>query len=202
MIFVVGVLVFLSCEMSFGQTSPNIRVSNTSKKDGRGHYKWTVYIDASPADLAKIDSVEYYLHPAFDNPNRKVTEPRTGPRAFSTSDVAFRPARIQVNVNSRWGRQSFDYELRLRSSFGSMWYVVVGYYGRNEMTKAQDLARAYQGRGFKASAVDTNSGDFPNFDRGAWMVVLGPGTRTQAQSLLRRVPTLAGRPYIQQAVKE
>lgn len=185
-----------------GSPSPpqNIRFSNTSSLVGKGQYKWTIYLDADQSVLDQIKSVEYLLHPAFDDPDRDISEPRKGPRAFNTSGTAFRPVKIGIAIHYKnGGERNFEYTLRLRSSFANLWYVVVGYYGWNQRTKAQEIAKAYQDKGFNARAVDTNSGDFPNFDRGAWMVVVGPGTRTQAQALLKKIPVLAGKPYIQQA---
>jgi len=198
---VIGLLVFLSCELSLAQ---NIRVSNTSTKIGNGRYNWTIFIDASQADLEKIDFVQYYLYPIFDNPNRKVDKPRSGPRAFSTSDVAFRPANVQVIVNFRDQKEtrSFNYTLRLRSSFAKSWYVVFGSFDLNDGGKAEELASRYQAQGFKAYRVDTDSGDFPNFDRGSWTVVLGPGTLTEMRNQLRKVPKLSDtRPYLRQSAK-
>ena len=180
----------------------NLRLSNTSTRTGK-QYKWTLYVDADKSILEKIDYVEYQLHPAFDIPDRKVDGPRVGPRAFGTSDIALRPTEITTVIHYRNGdRQYLDYTLRLRSSFTNLWYVVVGYFGGNQWDRAESLARNYQEKGFKtARAVDTNSGDFPNFDRGVVMVVIGPSTQSEARTLLKKVPTLGGKPYIQQAAK-
>src|SRR6266852_378393 len=128
---VVGLLVFLSGDLSLAQ---NIRVSNTSTNRGNGRYTWTIFIDASQADLDKIDFVQYYLYPIFDHPNRKVDKPRSGPHAFYTSDDAFRPANVQVIVFFRGQKEnrSFNYTLRLRSSFAKSWYVVLGSFNLND----------------------------------------------------------------------
>jgi hypothetical protein len=202
-------LLVLACSnLHFGQvqqqsvpTPPqNIRFSNTSSLVGKGQYKWTIYLDADQSVLDQIKSVEYLLHPSFDNPDREVTDPRKGPRAFSTSGTALRPAKIGIAIHYKnGGVRTFEYTLRLRSSFSNLWYVVVGYYGWNQKSKAQEIAKAYQAQSFNARAIDTNSGDFPNFDRGVWMVVIGPYTRSQAQASLKKIPVLAGKLYIQQA---
>lgn len=179
----------------------SLRLSNTSTRSGK-QYKWTLYVDADKSTLEKISYVEYQLHPAFDLPDRRVDGPRVGPRAFSTSDIALRPTEITTVIHYRNGdKQYLDYTLRLRSSFTNTWYVVVGYFGAKELDQAQSLANGYQQKGFKAAAVDTNSGEFPNFDRGVVMVVIGPSSKVQANSLLKKIPVLGGKPYIQQAVK-
>jgi len=197
----IGLLILVSCGVSVGQ---NIRVSNTSASIGKGRYRWTIFIDGSPADLNQIDFVEYYLYPIFDNPNRKIYQPRSGPRAFSTSDIAFRPAPVQVVINFRGqrGKISFDYTLRLRSDFSKSWYVILASFNLSEGGKAEDLATRYQAQGFKAYRVDTTSGDFPNFDRALWAVVLGPGTLAEMRNQLRRVPKLSdATPYVRQSAK-
>jgi len=117
-------------------------------------------------------------------------------------DIALRPTEITTVIHYRNGdKQYLDYTLRLRSAFTNTWYVVVGYFGATQWDQAQSLAKAYQQKGFKAAAVDTNSGEFPNFDRGVVMVVIGPGSKVQANSLLKKIPVLGGKPYIQQAAK-
>lgn len=193
-----GFLLFVCCHSSPGQ---NLRLSNTSTDIGKGRYKWTLFVDADSSVLSRISFVEYELHPAFDIPDRKVNRPRVGPRAFSISDIAFRPSKIRVTINFEGGKSiRLDYTLRLRSSasFARSWYAVLG--SDSQQDKAQALLNTYKGRGVSAYLIDTNSGDFPNFDRGLWMVVLGPTTQTEALSLLKKNPSLGGsKSYVKQA---
>jgi hypothetical protein len=195
-----GFLLLVCCHLSLGQ---NVRLSNTSMDVGKGRYKWTLFVDADDSVLSSIQYVVYNLHPAFDKPERKVDRPRVGPRAFSTSDIAFRPSKMYALIYFTDGRtMRFEYTLRLRSSFAKSWYVVLGSSAVSQRDNLDALLAAYHERGVSAYIIDTNSGDFPNFDRGLWMLVLGPTTQTEALRILRKTPSLGSRePYVRQAAR-
>ena len=40
-------------------------------------WKWSVWLEASPAELDQVESVEWRLHPTFPNPIRRVTDRAT-----------------------------------------------------------------------------------------------------------------------------
>ena len=54
-----------------------LRIEQDSEYQGAGYWKWSVWIDATDAELDKIESVEYALHPTFANPIRVVDDRET-----------------------------------------------------------------------------------------------------------------------------
>jgi hypothetical protein len=194
-------LLFVGSQVSFGQ---NIRVSNTSTDLGKGRYQWTVFLDADQPVLNKILFVEYQLDPAFDNSVRKVDRPRAGPRPFSITDLALQPSRISIIIYFKDNQTMRlpNYTLRLRSTFSKSWYVVLESYALSRQDQADALLGKYREKGYDAHLINTDSGDFPNFARGLWVVVLGPTTQTEALGLLRKTPSLSGsKPYVKQAAR-
>ncbi len=67
--------------VNYGQ---NIGANNTAKYVTDGRYDWTVFIVADKDTLNKISYVQYTLHPTFNPPVRKGTNPG-GPYPFSIS---------------------------------------------------------------------------------------------------------------------
>ena len=49
-----------------------LRVRNTAQYVTGGRWDWTIYIEASAAELDRIRCVDYTLHPTFPNPKRQV----------------------------------------------------------------------------------------------------------------------------------
>jgi hypothetical protein len=55
----------------------SLRLDNDSEPHGEGWWKWSVWVDGSPADLATVTSVTYRLHPTFPKPIVTVTNADT-----------------------------------------------------------------------------------------------------------------------------
>ena len=51
-----------------------VKVRNSSTPQGRDRWSWSLWIEAEPEDLDKIDHVEYVLHPTFPQPIRVVRD--------------------------------------------------------------------------------------------------------------------------------
>ena len=196
-------LLLIAVEASYGQ---DLRVSNTSPHLGKGRYQWTVFIDADQSVLNRIDSVLYQLDPAFDNPVRKVTGPRAGKYPLSTTDIALQPFDMGITVFFR-DQQPVrlpPYTVRLRSSsaLAESWYVILGSYGRTQWDKANALLGLYRKNGHDARLINTNGGDFPNFARGLWVVVLGPRSKSDANAWMGKIHSLTNdRLYVKQAAR-
>jgi transcription initiation factor IIF auxiliary subunit len=52
---------------------PSFRLMQSQKFEGDDWWSWSVWIEGGPADLTKVESVEYTLHPTFPEPVRTVT---------------------------------------------------------------------------------------------------------------------------------
>ena len=82
------------------------------------------------------------------------------------------------------------------------WYVILGSYALSQQHKANALMLKYQALGYDARLINSNWGDFPNFARSLWVVVIGPGTQRAARELTREIrPKVRAQPYYKQAVK-
>ena len=57
---------------NYARARPDLQFS-----DGRRYYEWRVFLDESPAVLAQIAEVQYYLHPTFLQPLQVRTDPDT-----------------------------------------------------------------------------------------------------------------------------
>jgi transcription initiation factor IIF auxiliary subunit len=49
-------------------SAQNVTIDNTAKYAGNGRYSWTVFVKGDAKSLAQIGSVQYTLHPTFQNP--------------------------------------------------------------------------------------------------------------------------------------
>ncbi|MDF3818396.1 C1 family peptidase [Leptospira sp. 96542] len=60
------------------KVKPKLRLTNSSvpleKRDGQTYYNWTAFLEGSEMDLAKIQTVEYILHPSFKNNQIKINQ--------------------------------------------------------------------------------------------------------------------------------
>jgi hypothetical protein len=54
-----------------------LRLENDSEKRGEGWWKWSVWVEGSPEDVATVQSVTYRLHPTFPNPVVTVADAST-----------------------------------------------------------------------------------------------------------------------------
>ena len=50
-----------------------MKIAQSENYQGDDWWKWAIWIDCSPEELASIESVTYRLHPTFSNPVRKIT---------------------------------------------------------------------------------------------------------------------------------
>ena len=92
----------------------SIAARNTAKEEGKGRWKWTVYLDASPAVLEQIRCVQYTLHPTFPNPVREVCEKGDPSQPFALSSSGWGTFVMGIRVFLRDGRShEFQYELHL-----------------------------------------------------------------------------------------
>ena len=60
-----------------------------------GRWGWSMHIEGSPADLARVRSVTYGLHPVFPNPNRVIRNAANGFELKMRPDLA---------ADETWGR--------------------------------------------------------------------------------------------------
>ncbi len=52
----------------------NLIVAQSQKYEGNQTWRWSLWIEGLPADLDRIKSVTYTLHPTFPEPIRTVTD--------------------------------------------------------------------------------------------------------------------------------
>jgi len=192
--------------IAFETSGQDLRVSNTSPNVGKGRYQWTVFIDADRSVLNRIESVLYKLDPAFNNPARKVTGPSAGKYPFSITDIALQPFEIGVTVFFKDAQpvrlRPYTVRLRSPSALVESWYVVLGSYSLSQWDKANALLGLYRKNGHDARLVNTNDGDFPNFGRGLWVVVLGPRSKSDANAWMGKINSLTkDRLYVKQAAQ-
>lgn len=84
----------------------------TPGKDG---FAWTMFVDESPQELARIRCVEYTLYPTYPNPSRSVCERGT---RFAVSDKAWGEFNVVVRFVLNDGQttvQSYTLDLHSRS---------------------------------------------------------------------------------------
>ncbi len=92
----------------------NLRFRNDSKPIGRRgpneYYEWRLFLDEPPEVLAKVDRVEYRLHPTFPNPVRTIDDRASG---FALVSAGWGEFTVLITVYMRDGTQ-LDTEHRLR----------------------------------------------------------------------------------------
>ena len=77
---------------------------------GYEHYNVRIYVDGSPEALARVESVEYELHPSFPDPHRVV---RNRDDNFALQLWCWGTFDIQVTFNLRGGGvETTNYYLR------------------------------------------------------------------------------------------
>jgi hypothetical protein len=61
---------------TFGQSlsGSSLYLANVSERIDGGHWRWTVFIQGSEAEVAQIACVTYTLHPTFPDPQQRVCE--------------------------------------------------------------------------------------------------------------------------------
>ena len=74
------------------------------------------------------------------------------------------------------------------------WFVFLGAFTRDEYGKAQERLRYMQGQGYDARIIDTN--EYPNLTRGLWAVVLGPYSKSYADSQAAKVKSVRPDAYV------
>ena len=91
---------------------------------------------------------------------------------------------------------------RVSNPGGESWYVILGSFGLSHQDKANAVMLKYQAMGYDARLINSNWGDFPNFARSLWVIVIGPSSQSVARGLAREIrPKVKERPYYKQAVK-
>lgn len=93
-----------------------IRTAQSEKYHGDEWWSWSVWIDAPLATLRAIASVEYTLHPTFNNPVRIV---KTRSTKFKLSSAGWGVFPIHIRVTMRDGReQQLRHQLKLHYPSG------------------------------------------------------------------------------------
>jgi hypothetical protein len=79
----------------------SLRLENSSEPHGEGWWKWSVWVEGTPEDLASVESVTYRLHPTFPKPVVKVTTPGT---KFKLSSAGWGEFAIAADAHMNDGR--------------------------------------------------------------------------------------------------
>lgn len=74
----IAILAAVAAWGAAGQAPSQLKVRNTYRYLGRGHYQWTVFLSEDRPTLDQINCVEYTLHPTFPNPVRRVCDSAGG----------------------------------------------------------------------------------------------------------------------------
>jgi hypothetical protein len=82
---------------------------------------------------------------------------------------------------------------------GGIWFVVLGSYPKSQPEKSDQRLVYVQGLGYNATVVDTDK--YPGFKGGLYSVVIGPYSRSDAQSQLGLVKTSISDAYIKSGWK-
>jgi transcription initiation factor IIF auxiliary subunit len=75
-----------------------ITVDNTAESIRNGRCRWTVFIEGPDEALAKIQCVEYTLHPSYSEPVRELCERGETACAFALSEVSRRAFEMKIRV--------------------------------------------------------------------------------------------------------
>jgi transcription initiation factor IIF auxiliary subunit len=85
-------------------TSPPVRqplpitADNVATPTNKNRWRWTVFVKGPEDALAKIQCVEYTLHPTFFEPVQEMCERGEGPQAFALSAVGWGTFEIKIRV--------------------------------------------------------------------------------------------------------
>ena len=79
----------------------SLRLENSSEPHGEGWWKWSVWVEGTPEDLASVEAVTYRLHPTFPRPVVKVTTPGT---KFKLSSAGWGEFAISADAHMNDGR--------------------------------------------------------------------------------------------------
>lgn len=79
----------------------SLRLENSSEPHGEGWWKWSVWVEGAPEDLASVESVTYRLHPTFPRPVVKVT---TSGTKFKLSSAGWGEFAISADAHMKDGR--------------------------------------------------------------------------------------------------
>jgi transcription initiation factor IIF auxiliary subunit len=79
-------------------------VGNISTPVGGGRWDWSIFVNGTPEEIAKINCVVYHLHPTFPNPDRKVCNPGTdSSKAFQLSSNGWGTFTVAVDLEETNG---------------------------------------------------------------------------------------------------
>jgi hypothetical protein len=97
-------LVLLVVLVPMTSLSQTVTTGNVSTYLGNKRWEWTVFIKADPETLAKIDCVEYLLHPTFPDRSRVVCDRGSSPgQAFPLTATGWGVFDIPVTVTFKDG---------------------------------------------------------------------------------------------------
>ena len=92
----------------------SLDIQQTASYVGDGRWNWSVWVDGPDAELDRVESVEWVLHPTFPNPVVLVTQRQT---KFRIDRNGWGEFEIYANVTTKDGhRQHLEYRLRLAES--------------------------------------------------------------------------------------
>jgi transcription initiation factor IIF auxiliary subunit len=110
--WIFGVWVLFFAMAAMGQSK--LSAKNTARYQGEGQWEWTVFLEGPEADLDRIRTVEYLLHPTFE-PRRVQSSERHAPGGpFAITRAGWGSFVIPITVTFKDGsQQSLSHELVL-----------------------------------------------------------------------------------------
>jgi hypothetical protein len=147
-----------------------LRVKQDSVYQGNNWWKWSVWLEGRPKDLAVVDHVVYTLHPTFPDPVRIVRDRRTGFRLESSGWGEFELYLEIVDKNGKthrrrhWLRLSYPAkgvegkQGQLESTKGPVAYVSSS---AADSSIARKVREALSDRGFQVRSMEELPADIP-----------------------------------------
>lgn len=80
------------------ETTGAVTADNVSTRLGRNLWQWTAFIQAPEEVLARVQCVEYTLHPTFPDPVREVCDRGPGEHAFPITAKGWGTFPLHVRV--------------------------------------------------------------------------------------------------------
>ncbi len=77
-----------------------IEIKQSSKRIAPRRWRWAVWLDGDPQELATVEQVVYYLHPTFRNPVRKIT---TASNNFRLSASGWGVFTLGIEIHQKGG---------------------------------------------------------------------------------------------------
>jgi len=148
-----------------------LKVRQSSDYQGREWWKWSVWLDGSPKELAAIDHVVYTLHPTFPDPVRTVKNRRSG---FKLESSGWGEFEIYLQIAHRDGK------VRKRRHWITLTHPVKRTQGKEDQLEsakspvayvsstaadgpiARKLREALSGRGFQVLSMEDAPAGIPS----------------------------------------